>query len=114
LKGDKAGVLAIPFPFNPDYYREGMTGYNFCAVKDTMEQSLLQKLSASELRSLLILKIRNFTESLEHGFSLVSLETMREEIRAIADRLKTKELGDSQISVERTTQLKRQLASGKG
>jgi len=72
-----------------------------------MDPNLLQKLSSSELRSLLILKIRNFTDSLEKGFSLASLEYMREEMRAITDVLKSKEMGESQPIVERTTQLRR-------
>jgi len=70
-----------------------------------MEPNSLRKLSSSELRSLFILKIRNFTDSLEKGSPLASLETMREEMRVIADILKTKEMGDAQSTVERTTHM---------
>ncbi len=71
-----------------------------------MEPKLLQNHSTSELRSLLILKIRNFTDALEKGYPLVNLENMREEMRVIAEILKSKEMGDSQPCVERTTHLK--------
>lgn len=71
-----------------------------------MEPNSLLSLSTSELRTLLILKIRNFTNALELGDSIISLEKMREEMRAITEVLKAKELGDAQHSVERTTQPK--------
>ena len=79
-----------------------------------MEPNSLLHLSASELRALLILKIRNFTNALEDGVSIISLENMREEMRAITEVLKAKELGDPQSSVERTTQSKGKDRSNKG
>ena len=79
-----------------------------------MEPNSLLRLSASELRTLLILKIRNFTNALEDGASIISLENMREEMRAITEVLKTKELGDTQQSVERTTQSKDRERQDKG
>jgi len=79
-----------------------------------MEPNSLLHLSTSELRTLLILKIRNFTNALEDGVSIISLENMREEMRAITEVLKIKELGDSQHSVERTTQVKGQDSRNEG
>jgi|GEM_PF-6727140 len=79
-----------------------------------MEPNSLLHLSSSELRTLLIQKIRNFTDALELGDSIISLENMREEMRAIAEVLKTKELGDPQHSVERTTQSKGNDSRNKG
>ena len=70
-----------------------------------METNQLKDLSASELRTLLILKIRQFTDSLEEGFPLIKLESMREEMRTIADMLKAKELGHSHMVVEGSTQI---------
>ena len=79
-----------------------------------MESNSLLHLSTSELRTVLILKIRNFTNALEDGVSIISLENMREEMRAITEVLKTKELGEPQHFVERTTQSKGQDRPNKG
>lgn len=78
------------------------------------ETNSLLKLSSSELRSLLILKIRNFTDALELGYSIMSLETMRDEMRAITEVLKSKEMTDPQSTVERTTQIKKANGRNKG
>ena len=69
-----------------------------------MEPNALQGLSASELRSLLIVKIRHFTDSLQEGVPVINLANMRDEMRAIADMLKAKEMGYSQSVVEGSTQ----------
>ncbi len=79
-----------------------------------MEQNSLLNLSVSELRTLLILKIRNFTNALELGVPLGNLETLREEVRTITEVLRAKELGDPQRTVETTTQSKGKGRRNKG
>jgi len=70
-----------------------------------MEPNALQDLSASELRSLLIVKMRHFTDALQEGLPLINLENMRAEMRVIADILKAKETGHPHPVVEGSTQI---------